>query len=194
MPGSLEIDLDQPAPLSSLTTTINTMENTYNYVHGTLGIPIPPKPAGQIADLPRDVTSLNDDQLGNLMAAYSQWITYIDYQLAIADGQREAAETYLTYIQARVRIEIKSRQGSEKRTVQDKNDIMETNDKVVAAKEKYVFWESTYRLTKSLRDSAQLAWDTVSRRITQRGQEVDRTRRESNVAGVPAAARTFRHT
>jgi hypothetical protein len=194
MPGSLEIDLDQPAPLANLTSTIHTVDNAFNYVHGQLQIPVPQKPSVLIVELPRDVTALNDDQLGNLMASYSQWISYIDYQLAIADGQREAAETYLTYIQARVRIEIKSRQGSEKRTVQDKNDIMETNDKVVAAKEKYVFWESTYRLTKSLRDSAQLAWDTISRRITQRGQEVDRTRRESNVAGVPAAARTFRHT
>lgn len=195
MAGTLDaIQLDTPAKIESTSIQLHQSQGVVNYVHGTLGIPMLTKPGEVVTALPHDLTSLNDNALGDLLNIYGQWTGYIDYQLARADGERQSAEAYLSFIQARVRIEIKSRAGDKKPTTQDKNDIMETHPQVIDAREKYMFWESTYRLTKSIRDSVQLAWETVSRRITQRGQEVDRMRRETNVAGVPAVARTFRHS
>lgn len=194
MAGSLEhISLDTPVTIEHAEKEFHRTQEVMNYVHGTLGVPISTQPGAAIVALPPDLTNLRDDQLGDLLNCYGQWAAYIDYRLACVDGERQSAESYLLYIQARIRIEIKAKAGTEKRTVQDKNDIMETNQKVIEAKNKSLFWEATYRLTKSVRDGVQLAWETVSRRITQRGQEVDRMRRETNVAGTTAApARTFR--
>lgn len=194
MPGTLEIDLNETTTMEVADRRLHCTPGVLNYVHNQMGIPAPGRPGQTVVPLPEDLTSLTDEQLGNYLNIYGQWIGYIDYQLSYSATERQDAESYLTYIQARVRLEIKSRQGTDKRTVQDKNDIMETNPKVLEAKERYMFWESTYQLTKALRDGVQSAWDTVSRRITQRGQEVDRMRREINVAGIPAAARNFRHT
>lgn len=192
MAGTLgEIQLDSPAPPENAHVLLHRQQDVLNYVHGQLGVPQPYKPNESIIALPKDLTSLSDDQLGNYLNTLGQWVNYIDYQLSHADGERQSAEAYLTYIQARVRLAIKARTGEKKPTTQDKNDVMETNQQVIEAREKSMFWEATYRLTKSLRDGVQLAWDTISRRITQRGQEVDRFRREGHVAGMPSASRAF---
>jgi hypothetical protein len=192
MSGALEIQLDSMVPVADANVLLHRQNDVLNYVHGTMGIPQLTKPGRTIATLPEDLTTLSDDQLGDLLSVLGQWVGYIDQQLANTDGQRKSADAYLTFIQARARIEIKQRSTEKRMTTQDKNDMMETSPTVLDAKDKAMFWESTYRLTKSLRDSVQLAWETVSRRITQRGQEVDRMRRENNVAGIPSAVRTFR--
>jgi|SRR6267154_447122 len=191
MPGALEVQLDQIVPVANANVLLHRQQEVLNYVHTTLGIPQLTKPGLAISALPNDLTTLSDNDLGNLLSTLGQWVGYIDQQLANTDSERKSADAYLTFIQARVRIEIKQHSTEKRLTTQDKNDMMETNPTVVDAKDKSMFWESTYRLTKSLRDSVQLAWETVSRRITQRGQEVDRMRRETNVAGMPSAARTF---
>lgn len=191
MSGTLEVNLEEVVPVANANALLHRQNDVLHYVHGQLGIPQLQKPGEAIATLPRDLTQLTDDQLGQLLNTLGQWVGYIDQQLATTDGERQSADAYLTFIQARIRIEIK-RVSERKLTTQDKNDMMETNPQVVDAKNKAMFWESTYRLTKSLRDSVQLAWETVSRRITQRGQEVDRMRRESSVAGMPEVSRTFR--
>lgn len=195
MAGALgEIQLDNPVPVENAQVLLHRQQDVLNYVHGQLGVPTLYRPQDAVSILPKDLTALSDDQLGNLLNTTGQWVNYIDYQLANADGERQSAEAYLTYIQARVRLAIKARSGEKKPTTQDKNDVMETNAQVIEAREKSMFWEATYRLTKSLRDGVQLAWDTISRRITQRGQEVDRMRRETNVAGIPAnVGRAFTH-
>lgn len=193
MAGSLEqISLDVVVPIESAEKELNRTQEVMHYVHNTLGIPVANQPGQSIVALPNDMTALRDEQLGDLLTVYGQWAAFIDYRLAIIDGERQTAESHLLYIQARIRIEIKARSGTEKKTVQDKNDIMETNPKVREASSKALFWESSYKLTKSIRDGVQLAWETVSRRITQRGQEVDRMRRETNVAGVATPTRAFR--
>lgn len=194
MAGSLEqISLDTPVPIEHAEREFHRQNEVMNYVHNTLGVPVSAQPGNAIVALPPDLTSMKDDQLGDLLNVYGQWAAFIDYKLACIDGERQSAEAYLSYIEARIRIEIKAQGGTGKKTVQDKNDIMETNPKVIEARNKSLFWEATYRLTKSVRDGVQLAWETVSRRITQRGQEVDRMRRETNVAGsVVTPARTFR--
>lgn len=191
MSGSLDrIELDEVAPIQKATEKLHQQQRVIDFVHTTLGIPQLGKPGDGVPVLPANITALDDNQLGHYLSIFAQWVGYIDYQLANADGQRQNAEAYLLYIQARVRIAIKGRSGEKKPTVQDKSDVMETNNEVIEAKEKYMFWESTYRLTKSLRDAVHLAWETVSRRITQRGQEVDRMKRESNVGNVPSMQRS----
>jgi hypothetical protein len=68
-----------------------------------------------------------------------------------------------------------------------------TDPRFNEAKSRVLYTEAVYKLTKTIRDKAQRNWETISRRITQRGQEIDRMKRESNVAGVPImAGRAFR--
>jgi hypothetical protein len=145
--------------------------------------------------MPPDITALDDGMLGQLLNDTSQWCSYLDFQLAQADASRKDAEATLDFVKARIRIAIKTNEEGKKFTVSDKNDIMTTDPRVIQAFSRSLYCDAVYQLTKAIRDKAQRNWETISRRITQRGQEVERMRRESNVAGVPAAAgRTFRRT
>lgn len=192
MAGSLDVQLDAVAPIDTTKVQLLQQQQVLNYVHGTLQIPQLAKPGGNMPALPDNLTSLDDNQLGYHLALFAQWVGYIDYHLANVDGQRQQAEEYLAYIKARIRIAIKAKGGEKKLTTRDKDDVMETHPEVIEAVQKQIFWESTYRLTKAIRDSIHLGWETISRRITQRGQEIERMRRETNVAGVPAMERSFR--
>jgi hypothetical protein len=148
--------------------------------------------------MPQDLTELGDDELGDLLNNLSQYCGYAEYQLALASVARDEAEARLDYISARVRIGIKANhaelraEGEGKLTEKDKNDLVETEPRVVAARSESLYADASYHLIKVIRDKTQRDWETVSRRITQRGQEVERMRREANVSHVPTAARTFR--
>ncbi len=186
MAGALEtLMLDEVAPMETTKEQFHQQQTVYNYVHGALQIPQVGKPIGNLPVLPQDLTSLDDNQLGYQLSMFAQWVGYIDWHLANVDGERQQADAYLTFIQARVRIAIKAKGGEKKMTTKDKDDVTETNPEVVSAMQKQMFWESTYRLTKAVRDSVQLGWETISRRITQRGQEIERMRRETNIQNVP---------
>ncbi len=192
MAGSLELSLDSVAPMESTREQFHQQQAVFNYVHGQLQIPQLGKPIGNLPVLPENLTSLDDNQLGYQLSVFAQWVGYIDYHLANVDGERQQANAFLTFVQARVRLAIKAKGGEKKLTTKDKDDVTETNPEVIDAMQKQMFWESSYRLTKAVRDSVHLGWETISRRITQRGQEIERMRRESNVAGVPVAATAFR--
>lgn len=155
------------------------------------GIQMPALPSnGFQGVMPIDLTSLDDDELGDLLNNLSQYCGYIDVELSVAQIKLETAKAQYDFIYARVRVGVKANTEG-KMTDRDRTDLVVTDPRVVRAQAAMLYAEATYRLTKNIRDQVQRNWDTVSRRITQRGQEIERMRRETNVAGVPAQGRTF---
>lgn len=150
-------------------------------------------PSGYKGEMPHDLTSLDDDDLGDILNNLSAWCAYVDYELAQASSQRDAANAALETCMARIRLAYKTDEEGRKLTVQEKSDLVLNDPRVNVAQSKALYYETLYTLTRVYRETAQRNWETVSRRITQRGQEVDRMKRQSNVAGVPASAtRAFR--
>lgn len=196
MAGTLgKVELLPPADLDQDISKFNIVDSAMMLVQQRTGGLIPNSPPGYAGTMPPDITLLDDNGLGQLLNVVGQWCSYLDFQVARADSERMAAEASLTYIRARIRLALKAQNDGKKLTVQDKNDKVDTDPRVVQATSQSMYAESIYKITKTIRDKAQLDWETVSRRITQRGQEVDRMRRESQVSNVPvAAARAFRHT
>jgi hypothetical protein len=160
------------------------------------GIQIPGPPvSGYRGEMPANITSLDDEQLGTMMADQSQWVGYIEGQLAIADGLKKSSASTEDYIRARIRLTLrtlsKEELGGVKLSEKDKSDWVECDPKVLEAHKRALYYEGIYRLTLATRDKAQRDWETVSRRITQRGQDVQRQIRNNQVAGVPVTP-TFR--
>lgn len=188
MAGTLgRVDLLEPAALEEAHRLQVTPDATLAVQQ--MGIPAPTAPYGYTGEMPPDITSLDDDELGDLLNKVGQWVSFLDYKLSMADSERSSANAALEFTRARVRIALKvnassTREG--KLTADDKKDIMNTDPRVLEAWSRDLYCESVYQILKSLRNKAQNSWDTVSRRITQRGQEVERMRREGSVAGVPA--------
>lgn len=146
--------------------------------------PVPPA-SGYRGGMPQDLTALDDDELGDLLNNLSQFTGYVESELAQSQAKLDAAKAQFDFTYASVRLEVKkAAQG--RITDRDKTDLVITDLRVVEAQAKVLYSESVYRLTRTIREQAQRNWETVSRRITQRGQEIERMKRDHNVAGIPA--------
>lgn len=147
------------------------------------GYPIQGKPNdGFIGIMPDTITDLDDNALGELLNKLSGWVAYVQMDLVTAETRMGVAEQQLEFIQSHIRIAVRAQEG--KVTAQDKTDMMNTHPKVVEAKARYLYCYSYYEYVKSIRDKGQSDWDTISRRITQRGQGIERSRRMENVGNV----------
>jgi hypothetical protein len=196
MAGTLgKVELSQPADLDTGSQQLGLITSyALGYVQSK-GIPIPGSPTnGFLGDMPSTLTSLGDDELGDLLNNLSEWCAYLDGQLAIADSERKAAEADYEFRKARIRMAIKASEDGKKVTSKDKDDIMTTDPRVLQAWQRSLYTESSYQIIRAIANKAQRNWETASRRITQRGQEIERHKRENSVAGVPANTRSFRRT
>ena len=196
MAGALErVTLVQPADLDQGSQMLGTVTQAAMAYVAQRGVPLPGAPSNGFAgQMPSEITTLSDEQLGDLLNNLGEWCAYLDGQLAIADSERKAAEAMSEFTKARIRMAIKATEDGKKFTVSDKNDLMTTDPRVLQADYRALYTESSYQIIRAIANKAQRNWETVSRRITQRGQEIERNRRENNVAGAPVVGRTFRRT
>ena len=134
-------------------------------------------------DLPPDITTLSDDELGDLLNNLSQYLGFVEFKLVEAEMEKAEAESQKEFIRARVRMNVKG--SGERMTAQDKTDVVEVDDRVLAAERKVLYTTGYYDMLKVVRNNVQKNWETASRRITQRGQAIERQVRGHNVSNVP---------
>lgn len=141
--------------------------------------------------LPTNVVHLGDEQLGDVLNQIASWLTYAQTQLAIARAARNESEAKMEFIKSRIRLAIKA--SAEKKTSNpEMDDVVRTDSRFLDAQRNFIYCEAVYDYTKQLVDAAQRDWETVSRRITQRGQEVERMIRGGTVGNIPVMSSTFR--
>lgn len=185
------VNTEQPADIEEGTAQLSTpLQDAINKLQ-SMGISSPHYASTFRGEMPVRMTALDDEQLGDLLNDLSQWQSYVAEEVAKARCARDAAKTELEFIQARMRLNM--RVSGNKLTVQDKNDGVLADPRVVKAQSQLLYHDAVYSLSKIIADTAQRNWDTVSRRITQRGQDIDRGRRDGNVAGAGRNASTTFH-
>jgi phospholipase/lecithinase/hemolysin len=136
-------------------------------------------------EIPNDLTTLTDDQLGWYMSMLSNWNAYVQTQLAMADIYLTGAKAKLEVIDAKLKIINKKDKEGRKLTNPERDDLVRSDRRYIEANAEVNEKEAIWRLTKAIANSAENAFATVSRRITQRGQELERDRRGTNVNSVP---------
>lgn len=185
--------LQPPVDINEGTRRFNVLQDAQATV-ARMGYPTPGLPtSGYKGEMPSDITSQDDDDLGGLLQELGEYIGSLESALAQAEVDRNAAEAHVIYIKARVRLGFKAASDIYgKLTDKDKNDLVETEPRVIDAISRALYCEAVYKITKALLSKSDRDWNSVSRRITQRGQDVQRMVRGSNVAGVPVGAPTFR--
>ncbi len=134
-------------------------------------------------ELPHDLTALTDDHLGYYLGMLSEWNAFVQFQLAEADSQLTCSKAKLVTTEANLRMSYKFDEADKKRTSQEKDDCVHSDVRFIEANSNVIYWETIYRYIKAIAFSAEQAFSAVSRRITQRGQEVDRNRRDGNING-----------
>lgn len=135
-------------------------------------------------ELPADLTALNDQQLGTLMGLLSEWNNYAQAQLAEASSNLSAVKAELEFIEAKLRIAYqKDPAEHKKRSNPERDDYVGTDPRYLHAKSDVLYWEKIYVFVRAIANAAEQSFSAVSRRITQRGQEIDRMNRNQGVGG-----------
>lgn len=130
--------------------------------------------------LPPNITHLDDNSLGDFLNQISIYAAFVEEGVARAKGELDTAKNQEDFARARVRIEI--RDSNSKMKPDELRDLLETDKRIVEVVARTDYYLKIYEYAKGVvQKSVQQDWDTVSRRITQRGQDVERMRRGENV-------------
>lgn len=134
--------------------------------------------------LPPDLTALTDDELGTLLGRLTEWSTYVGFQLAMSDSNLTAAKKNLEVVEAKLRIQFKYDEENKRRSNPERDDYVHVDKRYVEANGEVLYWETIYRYERAIHINAENAFASVSRRITQRGQDVERERRTGGVGNA----------
>jgi hypothetical protein len=151
------------------------------------------RPVPYHGDIPHDLTQLSDQQLGQLMTLLSLWMEYVGGQLALADMARTVAKTQLEFTEATIRLTYRTDEEGKKRTVQERDDMVQVDKRYVEAKRSFMYLEAFHVLVENVYKAAKQNYSAVSRRVTQRGQEIEQGGRTTNVGNMPAPGNPLFH-
>ena len=156
------------------------------------GFMFPQQPPTQYQGaLPSNIIHLDDNALGDLLNGVTAWLGFAQSELAKARAARNEAEAKMNFVKARIRLAVKA--AAEKKTSNpEMDDIVTADSRYIESQRNYLYCEAVHDYTRQLVESGQRDWDTVSRRITQRGQDVERMTRGQGVSNIPVASSAFR--
>lgn len=141
--------------------------------------------------LPTNLPELTDDQLGYYMGVLTEWNAYVQDQLAQANVQYAKAKAIIEHVEAKLRIAYARDEEDKKRSNPERDDFMKADRRYLESNSNLIYWETLYTHIKAIANSADQAFSAVSRRITQRGQEIDRGNRGNTVANIGHGAPMF---
>lgn len=156
-----------------------------------LGLRLPEKPtmydkeSGEEVEyygqLPDDIANLDDLALFSEMEKQTKWGNYIAGQLAKADVARKAALAKEKLAEAKIRLDYRTDEEGTQRSVQDSRDLQEADRSYVEIKSEVLVAEARYLYIAAIAQAAEDSYKALSRRITQKGQELERDRRTTAV-------------
>lgn len=161
------------------------------------GVPNPPMVQSNIGPvvyqgtIPTNLPELDDNQLGYYMGLLTEWNNYVQYQLAEANVKLAEAKSVLELVEGKLRIAYQVDENDKKRSNPERDDYMKTDQRYVVANSDVIYWDTMYTSIKAIANSAEQAFAAVSRRITQRGQEIDRSNRGGTVHNIPSGGPMF---
>lgn len=131
--------------------------------------------------IPHDVSELTDIQLAQHMGLLSTWLEYVGSSQTMADLAHSIAEGQMGFVAAHVRLTYKMDDEGKKRVVSERDDMVKNDrlfiqaDSVAKEAEAYLaFITNAYK-------AATQNYKVISRRITQRGQELERGHRNEGL-------------
>lgn len=129
-------------------------------------------------ELPHDLAEQSDASLGWYLSMLSTWNAYVQTQLAEADLNRTITREKLEFLKAKLNVAmIGYKHGNKTLNVGQVKAVVESDPRYVEINCNLVYHEAIYKMVKAAAEAAETNWWTVSRRITQRGQELERDRR-----------------
>tara|TARA_Y100000310_G_scaffold24180_1_gene23212 strand:+ start:535 stop:1095 length:561 start_codon:yes stop_codon:yes gene_type:complete len=142
-------------------------------------LPNAPKWGGELYDgqLPPNISSMADRDVGELLTITNQWKNFLRGQLAFYEGCRDEAKK-----QARVQLAYLRKQHSDTAKTTEKkwmlDDVLERDARVQDITREHLYFSNLVRILNAAYDAAESDFNTVSRTITLRGQARSGAHRE----------------
>lgn len=139
--------------------------------------------------IPPDLTNLTDDGLGWYLGMLAGWMDYVEQELAKAHGAYTAATMKLEYIDARLYMAHKKDPAdNKKRPEQERKAMVLVDRRYVEAQAEALYHETFYRHVKAISGAAEKNYASLSRRISQRQQDIERQKRNTSVGNMTGPA------
>jgi hypothetical protein len=89
--GSVTLLADAPSPSHPIDKAYEEKELALARIR-KMRFPVPDEPEGEQPCLPRDITKLAEAEVRNQRGQYSAWLSYANWQTALCEADKEAAE------------------------------------------------------------------------------------------------------
>lgn len=133
--------------------------------------------------IPQDLTALDDRWLGYYLGLLSGWMDYVQQELASAQGASTVADAKLELVNARL-LMIHKKEGDKKRPEAERKAMVLIDRRYVEAQSEAIYYETFYRHVKAIATNAEQNYSAISRRISQRQQDVERQKRSIGVNNI----------
>lgn len=163
---------------------VDIIQEVFAYV-AHLSVTVPGHNEGREPKMPDDITMVPDKELGKLIDEQTQWGSYLSSQLAIADGTLNVLRNELEFIEANIRLAYKEDETGRKTTVQQRDDLVKVDARFLAYHRQVTKYDFVCKILKASVEAAHNNVFSISRQITQRGQDFDRQNRSFNIANIP---------
>jgi hypothetical protein len=134
--------------------------------------------------LPSDLTQIDDNGLGWYLGMLSGWLEYVQQQLAEASAGMTVANAKLEFANATLLMIHKKDHLDKKRPEPERKAMVLIDRRYVEAQAEAMYHETYYRYVNAIFKAADQNYTAVSRRITQRQQDIERQKRSTGVGNI----------
>lgn len=185
----MEFDITNQADYDGGLAAYNIQQQVMEqYARGGFSIPNAPQQMvdGQVqpyrGEIPENLTESSDDQLTQYMNMLSLWLDYVGTQQTLADMAHKESLAQLDFAESTIRLTYKTDNEGKKRTAQERDDLVQTDIRYISRRSTTLYMETYLALVANRYRAASQHYKVISRRVTQRGQEIDRGTRNEGAA------------
>lgn len=183
----MQISLDDG--LKTLSVTAKVIEELED-----LGLHMPTRPeyhdpnTGEdfCGQLPAQLADLDDQALYQELEKQTKWGNYVNGELAKAESYLAEAKAKEELAKAKIRLSYRNDGAGGKRTEAEAKVLTECDRYYTNVRMEVLKANARFTYIQAIMKNADDGYGVISRRITQRGQEVDRDRRTIAVGGIKA--------
>ena len=174
-------------PNISLDDAVGLIQGAYQQALGRfqqLGFQEPRKPMfdGQI---PSDLTKLSDNDLGSLLTLLTEWNNFVGSMTARSQMELKTAQEVFDLVEAKLSALYHRDEEGKRRSDAERKFAVRCDQRYAHARAQLITAEAYNTILGAVVDAASKSYAAVSRRITQRGQEIERGNRTMNVQNMP---------
>ncbi len=133
--------------------------------------------------VPPDLTQLDDNTLGWYLGMISAWLDYVQQQLAASYRDMTTSTAQLEFVNAHL-LMIHKREGEKKRPEPERKAMVLIDRRYVEAQAEAIYFETYYRCVKAIATAAEQNYAAISRRISQRQQDIERQKRTTGIGNI----------